>query len=298
MGQAIYGSLTGDQVEFYRNNGFLSALQAFSPDEAQALRAEIEGLERHHSAGAAGHDLNQFFRVNGHITIPTLANIARTPAILDAVSGILGDDLLVWSVEVFTKEAGTTKVVSWHQDITYWGMNETDEELTAWIALSDVSVEAGCMRFIPGSQANPILPHADTFHEDNLLSRGQEIPDIDESQAVHGPLKAGQMSFHHGRTFHASGPNRSGDRRIGIAIRYVTPAVKADAVVRDYAMVVRGKNTEPGWIVVASPTGLFDPHALALYDEILQSQAAILSNGAETAVGMYQTGKEMNHGAG
>ena len=57
------------------------------------------------------------------------------------------------------------------------------------------------------------------------LSRGQEIAGIDETKAEHGPLKPGQMSFHHGRTFHASSPNNSDDRRIGLAIRYVTPGV-------------------------------------------------------------------------
>ena len=258
--------------------------------EARSLRAEIEALEAEHARGAGGHDLAQFFRVNGQLVIPLLAEIARTPAILDAVGTILGPDLLVWSVELFIKEPGDGKVVSWHQDITYWGMGETDEEVTAWLAVSDVSVEAGAMRFIPGSHKGGIVAHADTFGAENLLSRGQKIAGVDERQAVPGPLKPGEMSLHHGRTFHASAPNMSDDRRIGIAIRYVTPGVRQAAMGRDYAMLVRGRDLHKGWIPVAPPARLFDPRALELYDEVLAAQAATLAAGATQDVAMYETG--------
>lgn len=280
-------SLTRDQVESYRRQGMLTPIRAVDTAEAAALRAEVEALEAAHADGAGGHDLNQLFRVNGQIVIPLLHRIASTPTILDAVEDILGQNLLVWSVELFIKEQGSAKTVTWHQDITYWGMGETDEELTAWLALSDVSVEAGCMRFIPGSHMNPIMSHSDTFGEDNLLSRGQEIPDVDETLAVHGPLKPGEMSFHHGRTFHASGPNRSPYRRIGVAIRYVTPEVRQPDMARDYAMLVRGQDREKGWINIAPPQLLFDRSALRMYDEVLAAQTATLAAGTERDVPLY-----------
>jgi len=282
------GSLNSEQVADYQRNGFLSSIPVFSAQEVGVIRAEIEHLENRYPSGAGGHELNQFFRVNGHIVIPLLAQIARKKTILSCVSNILGADLLVWSVELFIKEPGTKKVVSWHQDLTYWGMGETDEELTAWIALSDVSIEAGCMRFIPGSHKQGIVDHDDTFGTDNLLSRGQAIGGIDESAAVFGALKPGMMSFHHGRTFHASGPNMSSDRRIGMAIRYVTPHVKQPGMQRDYAMPVQGCNNGSGWINIDGPRQLFDPQNLLLYDEILAAQAVNLAAGAEGNVALYQ----------
>ena len=287
-GETGAGGLTPQQTAFYRENGFLSPIPAFSMQEARALRDRVEALEQEYPSAPGGRDLNQYFRANGHVVLPLLAEIARTPEILDAVAAILGDDLLVWSVELFIKEAGTSKVVSWHQDITYWGMGETDEELTAWIALSDVSVEAGCMRFIPGSHKNAIVAHQDTFDADNLLSRGQEISGIDESQAVFGALKPGEMSFHHGRTFHASGPNGSADRRIGVAVRYVTPHVKPVDGPADYAMLVRGQDRNSAWINIAPPASPFEPHGLKLYEEILAAQAAVLAGSAEGAVSLYE----------
>ncbi len=280
-------ALTSEQKQHYQEMGFVAGLLAFDPDEVANLRAQIEKLEAEEADGAGGFPLNQFFRVNGHLVIPLLSEIAHSPVITDQVSSILGPDLLVWSVELFIKEPKTESVVSWHQDITYWGMGETDEELTAWIALSDVTVEAGCMRFIPASHKGKVVDHHDTFDGANLLSRGQEIRGIDETVAVHGPLKPGQMSFHHGRCFHASGPNQSNDRRIGCAIRYVTPEVRQAAGGSDYAMLVRGMDTVQGWINVARPQRLFGSEDLARYEKILAHQSATLAQGAEAAVDLY-----------
>lgn len=271
----------------YRKNGFAYPLRALTPEHAQDLREYVEALERDHAAGAGGYDLNQLFRVNGQLVLPLLHQIAATPAILDIVEQVLGPNLLVWSVELFIKEPGSEKTVSWHQDLTYWGMGETDEEVTAWLALSDVSVEAGCMRFLPGSHNGTIVPHSDTFDDDNLLSRGQQIEGVNEAQAIHGPLRPGELSLHHGRTFHASGPNRSNDRRIGVAIRYVTPEVHQGEKGRDYAMLVRGKDQVGGWINVAPPQRMFEDGAMALYTEVLNAQTTTLAAGATSDVNLY-----------
>lgn len=282
--------LRSDYVSTYRENGFVSGLPVFDATEVSTIRAAIEALEANQPDGANGRDLGQYFRVNGHIVIPLLADLARTPAILDVVEGVLGPNLLAWSVELFIKEPHSDKTVSWHQDITYWGMGETDDEVTAWVALSDVSVKAGCMRFIPGSHKGGIADHEDTFDANNLLSRGQSIAGIDENLAQHGPLKPGEMSLHHGRCFHASGANGSDDRRIGLAIRYVTPEVRDHAPGQDWAMPVRGETPAGGWDCIAGPRGLFHPTDLALYEKILEGQSATLAAGADQAVGMYDSG--------
>ena len=271
----------------YRKNGFISGLPVLTSLQTKKLRNFVEKLEINYSKGVGGHPINQFFRVNAHLVIPELANLARKSNILDIIEEILGPNLLAWSVELFIKEPGSKKTVSWHQDITYWGMGETDNEVTAWIALTDVSVSAGCMRFIPGSHKGNIVKHMDTFDENNLLSRGQKIPDVNEKNAVYGPLLPGEMSLHHGRCFHASGENQSKHRRIGIAIRYVTPEVRDHAPGRDWAMPVRGEIPKGGWDCVVGPRGLFNPKDLDLYNRILAGQAKTLAAGAENNVGLY-----------
>jgi hypothetical protein len=53
-------------------------------------------------------------------------------------------------------------------------------------------------------------------------------------------LKAGEASFHHGWTVHCSKPNVSDDRRIGLNIQYISPAVKQIKQRQDSAILVRG----------------------------------------------------------
>ena len=282
------GTLAADQVAAYGRDGFLFPLDVMSADDAARLRAQIEALERDHPDASLPRPLNQYVRVNAQLVIPFLADLARSPAVTGPVADILGPDLLAWSVELFIKEPGSAKVVSWHQDLTYWGMGETDEEITAWIAASDVSRASGCMRFVAGSHNQRIVPHTDTFDADNLLSRGQEIAvEVDENAAAFVELKPGQMSLHHGRMFHASGTNVSDDRRIGIAIRYVTPRVRPVVAARDYAMLVRGADRDGNWINVALPAAPFDEASLRLYEEVLAEQSGTLAEGADQTLGLY-----------
>ena len=71
------------------------------------------------------------------------------------------------------------------------------------------------------------LPHEDTFDADNMLTRGQRVVEgIDKSAAVAMPLKTGEMSLHNVRIAHSSKPNRTPDRRIGIAFRFMPASTR------------------------------------------------------------------------
>ena len=284
------GSLTNEDVTRYQQDGFLKPIVAFSNKEAVEIRQGIEAIERDYTSKELPLDLTHYFRVNGELVIPLLANIARAKPILDAIESILGPNLMVWSCELFIKEPQSKKIVSWHQDLTYWGMGGSDHQASAWIAISDVTEASGCMRFVPGSHKQKLVPHNDTFSEDNLLSRGQEIAvEVDENDAVLNFLKPGEMSIHHGRMFHASGPNFSKDRRIAIVIRYVTPELVRDESGYDYAMLVRGIDAFKNWINIAPPSTLFGRGELELYDKVLKYKESVLSAGAEQESRMYNS---------
>ena len=146
---------------------------------------------------------------------------------------------LCWTTNFFIKEANSPGFVSWHQDAFYWGLEQgrRDDRLGG---ASPANLESGCMKFLPGSQTQDHLPHVDTFHKDNLLSRGQEIAvKVDGDKTVDCILDPGEMSLHHIKLVHGSEPNRSNDRRIGLAIRYIPTDVR-QLKVRDSATLVRG----------------------------------------------------------
>ena len=146
--------LTQQQVDQYRQDGYLFPLDILTQDEAAGYRQKIENLEAEHANGSLPRPIGRYFRSNAHCVVPVLAELATSPAILDRVESLIGPDILIWGCELFIKEAQTDKIVSWHQDMTYWGLGEeasgdTEHLVSAWLALSPATVESGCMRLSP-----------------------------------------------------------------------------------------------------------------------------------------------------
>ena len=145
-----------------------------------------------------------FLKLKSHVVFGCLNELVRMPAILDAVEGVLGPEILVWTSSMFSKKPASRDFVSWHQDIAYWGL-EPPDIVTAWVALTDSSPDNGCMRVVPGTHKLDVVAHRDTYAVDNMLSRGQEVAvEVDEAKAVDIVLKPGEMSLHHTKIVHGS----------------------------------------------------------------------------------------------
>jgi non-haem Fe2+, alpha-ketoglutarate-dependent halogenase len=190
-----------------------------------------------------------------HTSLEWVYRLAAHPRVLDAVEAILGPNLLIWGSRWFTKMPGDKTYITWHQDGTYWGLHPPDVA-TAWIALSESSAENGCMRVIPGTHKQGMLPQRETESLDNALSRGQEIAvEVDEEKAVDLVLQPGEMSLHHIGIVHGSKLNASKKPRIGIAVRYITPEVVQDGVEHPFAMLVRGSDANHHFEHLPIPIG-------------------------------------------
>ncbi|MEL7153583.1 MAG: phytanoyl-CoA dioxygenase family protein, partial [Pseudomonadota bacterium] len=280
--------LSAEQIASYHANGYLCPVPVMDADEARTHRSAVEALEQDF-AGKLPKSVGEYLRIASYLATDVPLRIAQDPRVLDKVESILGPNILMWSCEYFIKEANSRQIVSWHQDLTYWGMDGSDHEVTAWIALSPATDQSGCMRFVPGSHTDSLVPHTDTFAADNLLSRGQEIAvDVDEEDAIVAELQPGEMSMHHGRLFHASGPNSSDDRRIGLVIRYIRPDTPSSGKGRDYSMLMRGVDEIGARTHVVPPPGSFTPEKLALYERVLAAQAVTLADGLDGTDEMYR----------
>jgi len=240
----------------YARDGYVFPLDILTPAEAAELRADLERAE-----AEVADDKQKLRLLRGYPArvLPSFDRLVRHPKLIAAASAVLGPDLLVWGSGLFIKEANTPSFVSWHQDLTYWGLDQADE-VTLWVALSPATVESGCTRFVPGSHTRNIVPHADSFADNNLLTRGQEITvDVDDSEGVDAVLQPGQASLHHGHLFHASGPNTTNDRRIGVALRYIAPSMTAEAGPETECILVSGEDRYGHFTLVPPPRGRLDP---------------------------------------
>src|SRR5262245_50167817 len=192
--------LTSSEVEAYNDSGYHLPVDVLSKDEVAACRRQLEAYE-----SKSGGPIKGAMRHKSHLLFPWINDLMRHPRVLDAIEDVLGPDLLVWSTSFFIKEARDPGYVSWHQDATYWGLSSPDV-CTAWIALSPADKVSGCMKFVTGTHKAQVA-HTDTFHQDNLLTRGQEIAvEVDEASAVYAELKPGQASLHHVLLFHDPPP--------------------------------------------------------------------------------------------
>jgi len=273
MGKA----LTKHQLGEYQHQGFLFPLPILSESETAALRRKLEDLEINQ-----GGRLPALINRKPHLLLTWLNALIRDPRILDPVEDILGPNILCWGSGFFIKNAHDPARVTWHQDSTYWGLSKPDI-VTAWVAFTPSTPENGCVRVVPGTHRLQQLPHRDTFAQNNLLSRGQEIAvEVDESKAVDLVLDAGQMSLHHVMLVHGSEPNGSAIRRIGFAIRYLPTSVKQLTGARDTATLVRGTDEYGHFRLEPAPRADFHPDARAFHAEMLAANDQILYGGATT----------------
>ncbi len=266
--------LTTAQVEQFRETGFLSPIDVMSESEAARYLAQLEAAERAHPA-----ELNAENRNNPHLAFTFLDELAHHPVVVDAVEDLLGPNLSLWGSVLFIKEPQSRGYVSWHQDATYMGI-EPHEYVTPWIALTPSNPQNGCMRMIPGSHRAPVRPHDDTFHDDNILTRGQTIEGVDESAAVDLVLRPGQMSLHHARVIHGSRPNRSRRRRVGYVLQSFMDPSARQVLGENYWLDIRGDNPRADSIPLSRPAVDLDARARANRQKANDNWASILYQGA------------------
>ena len=243
----------------YDRSGFVGPLPVISASQALAARRE---LERYESEVGSTDRLH----MKSHLYFAWLWEIAKSPAVIDFARQLHGANVLILASRLWIKEAGDSKFVSWHQDTAYFGL-EPDIYANMWIALTDASVEAGCMRFIEGSHTGGLLEHENTHAPDNLLTRGQTVHGVDVSQSVALPLQAGECSIHHGHVLHNSPPNASHDRRIGFGLSLIPTHVRS-TIGRRSATLLCGEDTYGHWDLDPMPQRDRDP---AIY-ELMQRE--------------------------
>jgi non-heme Fe2+,alpha-ketoglutarate-dependent halogenase len=229
--------LRPEQVAAYERDGFVHPVPVLAPEEVRACRTELEAWEQ-----ARGALIDFPEKSKSYLLFDWADRLVHHPRILDAVEDVIGPDILVYHSTLFVKEAHTGCFVRWHQDSAYFYL-EPHLHVTAWVALSDASELAGCMHALPGSHRWGAFEHDDQPGPLNMIRRGQGIRErFDQETGVPMPLAAGEMSLHHTDLVHASGPNRSDDRRIELAISFIPAHVRPVGAVRPHALCVRGQD--------------------------------------------------------
>jgi non-heme Fe2+,alpha-ketoglutarate-dependent halogenase len=268
--------LTEDAIGQYHREGYCFPVRILDDEQVAANRRRLEEFESRQGKPVEGAQ-----RSKSHLLFKWVDDLMRDSTLLDAVEDLIGPDILCWNTIFWIKEAGSQSFVSWHQDLRYWGL-DTNDLVSVWLALSPATLESGCMRVLPDSHKGDLLPHNDEYQQDNLLTRGQEIAvKVDETKTVAMPLEPGEISLHNVRLAHASGPNCSNDRRIGISLHYMPTHTKQTVGEWDTAALVRGEDRFGHFTITPRPAKDFDPSAVLFHEKATDATRKILYKDAQ-----------------
>lgn len=227
-------TLTQEQVDFYRENGFLAVGPITTDEELERLRAIYDRLFAERAGREEGNqfDLGGTDEEDKEATLPQILDPSRyAPELREGLFRVnalaiarqlLGPEAQARGEHAIFKPAGVGAETPWHQDEAYWDPMTEYDSISIWIPLQEATADNGCLWFVPGSHRGEILPHHSIGHDPRV--HGLEIEGADTSRAVACPLPPGGATIHHNRTMHYAGPNHSGIPRRAYILGFGLPS--------------------------------------------------------------------------
>jgi ectoine hydroxylase-related dioxygenase (phytanoyl-CoA dioxygenase family) len=238
-GRERYG-LSGEQVAFYEEHGYVAGVRVFDDEQVKWLRAELsELLNPAHPARDLWYEFHSnessdpahvlFHALGAWRMAPGFHDLLWNPRFTVPASQLLGGAVRFWHDQLFCKPARHGGCVAWHQDYSYWTRTTPLAHLTCWVGLDDSTRENGCVHYVPGSHRWPDLPVT------GLAGDMDAIRSVltDEQKELFRPvaieLKAGEASFHHPRMIHGSYANTTDRPRRATVVNVFLDGVRSNS---------------------------------------------------------------------
>ena len=144
--------------------------------------------------------------------------LAEQPQITDLVAELLGPDIDCFQSQFIFKNPGVIGQ-PWHQDSYYFKFDK-QPQVGVWVALSQATLENGCLWVVPGSHArDEIFGHVPDRRP--AANRGYlEIVDQDTSSRTPALMEPGDVLFFHSYLMHMSTDNVADNRRSAMVYHY------------------------------------------------------------------------------
>ena len=200
---------TREEIDRYHAQGFVPIRGVLTPAEAKEFYAAATEFTEKHPALSDLPIFDQF--VNVWRESAAMKALTLHPRIAEVATALAGEPLRLWHDQILIKKPHNNAATEFHQDQPYWPHATAPHPISCWIALCDVPVEKGCMTFLPGTNRRTSLPAQSLADGRSLFALA---PDLEWSERITVPLKAGDCTFHHGRCAHMATPNCTGDPRV------------------------------------------------------------------------------------
>jgi ectoine hydroxylase-related dioxygenase (phytanoyl-CoA dioxygenase family) len=262
--------LSHEQVSFFNTNGYLAGVKVLEDNQVEKLLLELEEIRdpshpRNHLFYEfhtnESTDLNAvLFHSLGHWRItPGFHDILWNPAFVVAASQLLGNKAVrFWHDQLFYKPAHHGGVVAWHQDYSYWQRTLPMQHLTCWVALDDVTMENGCLYYVPKSHKWGLLDKPELAgNMEGLLQFLNEDQKKQFASKVPIEMKKGYAAFHHPLMVHGSYANKSSRPRRAFVLNVFADGTYSDSneeLLKGVPAIPKGKKLEGQFFPL-----LFDP---------------------------------------
>jgi ectoine hydroxylase-related dioxygenase (phytanoyl-CoA dioxygenase family) len=221
--------LSEDQVQFYREHGYLAGIKLLNDEQVEALRKEVsELIDPQHSGNELFYEFNSnesadpqkilFHALGAWRITPGLHDMLWNPAFTVPASQLLDGAVRFWHDQIFYKPAHHGGVVIWHQDYSYWTRTQPMAHLSCWIGLDESTRENGCVHYVPGSHRWNLLPRADFANDMDEIFDALTPAQKRDFKPVAIELKHGECSFHHPLMVHGSYENRTDKSRRAVVL--------------------------------------------------------------------------------
>lgn len=210
-------TLTRQQITRFHDDGYLALERVTTPDDVLRIQMLLDALFDRFDNLPRGVaiDLGEDTARAGPPRMPEINSAVRLdPRLAETIAfsncreiarQLLGRRVHFAGDHAIYKPPRNQKSSPWHQDQAYLPHRFWAGTVSFWLPLQDVTVEMGCMQFIPGSQRRGMLPHH-TLRGDpkgHVLTTDPADPEA----AVACPIPAGGATIHSPLTLHTTGPN-------------------------------------------------------------------------------------------
>jgi ectoine hydroxylase-related dioxygenase (phytanoyl-CoA dioxygenase family) len=239
--------LTSEQVEFFKDNGYLQVDNFYTQEQIAEYRAALE--EARNTQGVHSHQRLQGGpyskyeqKVNLWRDYPKLRELTLDPRRASLVRQLTGSkEVRLFHDHYLIKPALDSAASSWHQDQVAWPM-AGEGPINCWIPFQDVTVHNGAMAYIAGSHKWGVVKYKTSIDDEHIQVEGKTA---EETKATPMPMKAGGVLFHHGLTLHYAYPNQSDHPRFAMTIismpEWITYTGKRHLVTNDLELNVGEK---------------------------------------------------------
>ncbi len=207
--------LTSEQIDFYRENGFLVIENFLDAEELAEWQRCTDAAVEERLGGSVEFmtnqmDPNQFYArvftqclrlADTHAGMRKLIHDACLGRMATELAGV--DGIRIWHDQALIKPPHGNPT-AWHLDVPYWSFDSRDT-LSFWMALDDATLANGCMWYLPGTHKTARFDNVGIGA--NIGELFNVYPEWKQIEPEAAPCTAGSLVWHNGLTAHGAGAN-------------------------------------------------------------------------------------------